>query len=46
MNKIVETDFDFNDVVKDIINDKNISGKDGVLSPLVKQLVVIIYIIR
>jgi len=39
MNKIVEADFDFNDAVKDIMNGKNISGKDGVLAPLVKQLV-------
>ena len=39
MNKIDNTDFDFNDAVKDIINGKNISGKDGVLAPLVKQLV-------
>ena len=39
MSKIVETDFDFNDAVKDIMNGKNISGKDGVLAPLVKQLV-------
>jgi transposase-like protein len=39
MNKIVETDFDFNNAVQDIMNGKNISGKDGVLAPLVKQLV-------
>ena len=39
MSKIVETDFDFNDAVEDIMNGKNISGKDGVLAPLVKQLV-------
>jgi len=39
MSKIDNTDFDFNDAVKDIINGKNISGKDGVLAPLVKQLV-------
>ena len=39
MNKIVETDFNFNDAVQDIMNGKNISGKDGVLAPLVKQLV-------
>jgi len=39
MHKIVETDFDFNDAVQDIMNGKNISGKDGVLAPLVKQLV-------
>nr|WP_264299330.1 hypothetical protein [Sulfurimonas sediminis] len=39
MSKIIETDFDFNDAVADIMNGKNISGKDGVLAPLVKQLV-------
>jgi transposase-like protein len=39
MSKIVETDFNFNDAVQDIMNGKNISGKDGVLAPLVKQLV-------
>ena len=39
MSKIVETDFNFNDAVHDIMNGKNISGKDGVLAPLVKQLV-------
>lgn len=39
MSKIDNTDFDFNDAVKDIMNGKNISGKDGVLAPLVKQLV-------
>jgi len=39
MSKIDNTDFDFNDAVKDIMNGRNISGKDGVLAPLVKQLV-------
>ena len=39
MSKIENPDFDFNDAVKDIMNGKNISGKDGVLAPLVKQLV-------
>ena len=39
MSKIVETDFDFNNAVQDIMNGKNFSGKDGVLAPLVKQLV-------
>jgi transposase-like protein len=34
-----EQDFNFNDAVQDIMNGKNISGKDGVLAPLVKQLV-------
>lgn len=32
-------EFNFNDAVQDIMNGKNISGKDGVLAPLVKQLV-------
>ena len=39
MNKIIGTEFDFNDAVKDIMAGKSISGKDGVLAPLVKQLV-------
>ena len=39
MSKIDNTDFDFNNAVQDIMNGKNISGKDGVLAPLVKQLV-------
>jgi len=34
-----EQEFNFNDAVQDIMNGKNISGKDGVLAPLVKQLV-------
>lgn len=37
MNESV--DFNFDDAVQDIMNGKNISGKDGVLAPLVKQLV-------
>lgn len=37
MNETV--DFDFNDAVKDIMAGKKISGKDGVLAPLIKQLV-------
>lgn len=32
-------DFDFNSAIKDIMDGKSISGKDGVLAPLVKQLV-------
>jgi putative transposase len=32
-------DFDFNNAVKEIMAGKKISGKDGVLAPLVKQLV-------
>ena len=39
MSKLENTDFDFNDAVADIMNGKSISGKDGVLAPLVKQLV-------
>jgi len=39
MSKIENIGFDFNDAVQDIMNGKNISGKDGVLAPLVKQLV-------
>jgi putative transposase len=39
MRKLDNTDFDFNNAVKDIMAGKNISGKDGVLAPLVKQLV-------
>ncbi len=39
MSKLDNKNFDFNDAVQDIMNGKNISGKDGVLAPLVKQLV-------
>ncbi len=39
MSKLENTGFDFNDAVTDIMNGKSISGKDGVLAPLVKQLV-------
>ena len=39
MSKIENKEFDFNDAVKDIMNGKSISGKDGILAPLVKQLV-------
>lgn len=39
MNKIENTGFDFDNAVTDIMNGKRISGKDGVLAPLVKQLV-------
>ena len=31
--------FDFNDAVQQLLKGKNINGKDGVLAPLVKQLV-------
>jgi hypothetical protein len=34
-----ENTFDFNDAVQQLIAGKKISGKDGVLAPLVKQLV-------
>jgi len=37
--KEINQQFDFNDAVKDILAGKNINGKDGVLAPLVKQLV-------
>ena len=39
MSKMGSSDFNFNDAVKEIMNGKSISGKDGVLAPLVKQLV-------
>jgi len=39
MSKLENTKFDFDDAVADIMNGKSISGKDGVLAPLVKQLV-------
>jgi len=39
MSKMIDTEFDFHDAVKDIMAGKSISGKDGVLAPLVKQLV-------
>ena len=34
-----ETQFDFNEAVQQLLSGKKISGKDGVLAPLVKQLV-------
>ena len=37
--RLENTGFDFNDAVQEIMNGRNISGKDGVLAPLVKQLV-------
>ncbi len=37
MSKI--EDFDFKDAVADVMSGKSIGGKDGVLAPLVKQLV-------
>ena len=39
MSKLENAGFDFDDAVTDIMNGKSISGKDGVLAPLVKQLV-------
>jgi transposase-like protein len=39
MSRIENTEFNFNDAVADIMNGQSISGKDGVLAPLVKQLV-------
>jgi len=39
MSKIEETEFNFEDAVTDVMNGKSISGKDGILAPLVKQIV-------
>ena len=39
MKEEQETTFDFNDAVQQLLSGKKISGKDGVLAPLVKQLV-------
>ena len=39
MSREEQTQFNFNDAVKDIMAGKNINGKDGVLAPLIKQLV-------
>ncbi len=39
MSKLENTGFNFDDAVADIMNGKSISGKDGILAPLVKQLV-------
>jgi len=39
MKEIEKEKFNFNDAVQDLLADKNINGKDGVLAPLVKQLV-------
>lgn len=39
MSKIEETEFNFQDAVAKVINGKSINGKDGVLAPLVKQIV-------
>ena len=33
MSEMIDTEFDFNDAVEDIMNGKNISGKDGILGP-------------
>ena len=42
MKDIIENQqFDFNDAVQQLLSGKNINGKDGVLAPLVKQLVII-----
>jgi transposase-like protein len=35
----INQQFDFNNAVQDIMNGKSINGKDGVLAPLIKQLV-------
>ena len=39
MKEIENQQFDFNDAVQGLLAGKNINGKDGVLAPLVKQLV-------
>ena len=39
MDNTLETEFNFQDAVTQIMSGKRISGKDGVLAPLVKQLV-------
>jgi putative transposase len=39
MEEIEKKQFDFNDAVKQLLSGKNINGKDGILAPLVKQLV-------
>ena len=40
MKEELETNtFDFNEAVQQLLSGKKISGKDGVLAPLVKQLV-------
>ena len=39
MEEIVKQQFDFNDAVQQLLSGKNINGKDGILAPLVKQLV-------
>jgi len=39
MEEIEKQQFDFNDAVQQLLKGKNINGKDGVLAPLVKQLV-------
>ena len=37
--EVEDRNFDFNEAVKEIMGGKSISGKDGALAPLVKQLV-------
>ena len=39
MEEIEKQQFDFNDAVQQLLKGKNINGKDGILAPLVKQLV-------
>ena len=39
MEEIEKKQFDFNDAVQQLLLSKNINGKDGMLAPLVKQLV-------
>ena len=39
MEEIEKQQFNFNDAVQQLLSGKNINGKDGILAPLVKQLV-------
>ena len=39
MEEIEKKQFDFNDAVQQLLSGKKINGKDGILAPLVKQLV-------
>ena len=39
MEEIEKQQFDFNGAVQQLLSGKNINGKDGILAPLVKQLV-------
>jgi transposase-like protein len=39
MEEIEKQQFNFNDAVQQLLSGKNINGKDGILAPLIKQLV-------